>query len=343
MIDNKMNFSFEICFDHNKKIRFNDIKNNKAKPSDYHIILSDAVSNHLDTYLAPYLVHSSTDSRNSGLFVWNKSSYVKHHPCSYASISNSITNAKYKVKIHYSYSYTDKQNLNNNINLLFSALNNNDVKTIADYIKRVLSVNLSHLEKEKILMAKGSDGTPGLLMALNNGHAAAIEAYIDGIKNIPMINKDLLLAAKRNDGKSGLFMALENGHVEAVKAYIEGIQNATKVNKEVLLAAKDSNNTPWLSRTLQNATYMEEVVAQYLQIEDTDQKIAHSIMSSIKGSRKNLKNKLLEWSRNYNPNQIKLKKNYKLLISLLSQHRATILKVGISDSVKELDRISHWQ
>ncbi|KEI35184.1 hypothetical protein FRA_40c09260 [Francisella sp. W12-1067] len=596
-IDNKMNFSFEICFDHNKKIRYNDIKNNQAKPSDYHIVISDTVSNHLDTYLAPYLVHSSTENRNSGLFVWDGGSYVKHPPCSYASILNSVTNVKYRVNIHYSYSYTDKQKLNNNFNLLFSALNNNDVKNITDYIRQTLSLNLSHWETEKVLAAKDrngtpglllalenghaaavkayisgirntpminkdmllaakdSDGTPGLLLAMENGHAAAVQAYIDSIRNIPMIdkdmllaaknrdgtpglllalengeaavvkvyidgirnmpminkdmllaakdrdgtpglsmalegghaeavkvyiegiknmsindkdmilaaknvddtpglfialqegytkvvevyidgirnipmidkdmllaaeaidstystpglfmalqeghaetvkayidgirnipmidknmllaakrndgipglnlalkkghaaavkayidgidntpmvNKDVLLAAKRNDGIPGLVMALEKGHVEAVKVYIKGIENATGVNKEVLLVPKDSNGAPWLCLALQKGSYME-AVAQYLQIEDTDQKIACSIMSSIKGSRKDLKNKLLDWSRNYNSNHIKLKKDYQLLISLLSFNRSNFFKVEVSDSLKELNRVSHWK
>ncbi|AJC49379.1 hypothetical protein IB642_06215 [Allofrancisella guangzhouensis] len=111
-LDNQVNFSFEICYDHKIKVRYNDIKNSQAKPSDYHIILSDIVNNDLDIYLAPYLVHSSTDNRNSGLFVWNNHSYIEHKPCSHASILNSKTNTKYQVDIHCSFSYISKQNPN---------------------------------------------------------------------------------------------------------------------------------------------------------------------------------------------------------------------------------------
>ncbi|KEI35185.1 hypothetical protein FRA_40c09270 [Francisella sp. W12-1067] len=261
----KINFSFEICYDHKLKIRYNDIKNNQAKPSDYHIILSDTISTYLDTYLAPYLVHSSTDKRNSGLFVWNNSSYVKHYPCSYASISNNITSTQYKVNIHYSYSYTDKQNLNNNnnVNLLFSALNNNDANAVTNYIKQILSVNLSHWEKEKILAAKDSAGTPGLYMALQEGHTETVKAYIEGIRNIPMINKDILLAAKSNDGTPGLYMALQDGYAEVVKVYIEGIKNISLIDKDILLAAKRSDGIPGLFMALQEGH--TETVKAYIE------------------------------------------------------------------------------
>ncbi|QIV94766.1 ankyrin repeat domain-containing protein [Allofrancisella frigidaquae] len=251
-LDNQINFSFEICFDHRLKIRYNDIKNNQAKPSDYHIVLSDSVNSDFNTYLAPYLIHSSTDILNSGLFVWDNSSYVKHYPCSHTSILNSKTNTRYQVHIHYSYSYTDKQNLNDNVNLLFSALNDNDVDAVTNCIKQILSVNLSHGEKEKVLAAKDSDGTPGLFIALQDGFAEAVKAYIEGIRNTPMINKDILLAAKDSDGTSGLYMALQDGHAETVKAYIEGIKNIPTINKNVLLAAKDSDNVPGLYMALQN-------------------------------------------------------------------------------------------
>ena len=60
-------------------------------------------------------------------------------------------------------------------------------------------------------------------MALQNGHAEAIKAYVEAILNssLPISYKQELLAAKEPlDGTPGLFMALQNGHTEAVEAYV---------------------------------------------------------------------------------------------------------------------------
>ncbi|QIV93927.1 hypothetical protein [Allofrancisella frigidaquae] len=93
-----------------------------------------------------------------------------------------------------------------------------------------------------------------LSLALIEGHAEAVKAYIGSIKDIPMapmINKEMLLAAKSSKGYPGLYMALQNGHAKTVKVYIEGVKNIPGINKDMLLAAKSSNGTPGLYMALQ--------------------------------------------------------------------------------------------
>ncbi|MBK2027683.1 hypothetical protein IB642_07735 [Allofrancisella guangzhouensis] len=58
-------------------------------------------------------------------------------------------------------------------------------------------------------------------MALQNGQAETVTAYIQAIKDISGLDKKQLLAAKRYDKTPGLFMALEKGQAETVAAYLK--------------------------------------------------------------------------------------------------------------------------
>ena len=126
--------------------------------------------------------------------------------------------------------------------------------SIMDSLKTTLSeVNSDNPRKLIILLcAKCGKGTPGLFMALQNGHQETISVYLQGIKQLqhiiePEVIKELL-AAKIENGTSGLFMALQNGHPEAISAYLEGINQFRNVIEPgdiwELLAAKSGDGVP---------------------------------------------------------------------------------------------------
>ncbi|MBK2026866.1 hypothetical protein IB643_01680 [Allofrancisella guangzhouensis] len=217
-------------------------------------------------------------------------------------------------------------------------------KAITKYfklLKRDLIVEFTPRHKlQELLAAEINEGIPGLFVALCGSYFEAVRSYIEAIKTIPGINKQELLAAKIDDGTPGLYMALQNGHFEVVRFYIEAIETIPGINKQELLAAKIGNGTSGLFMALQNN--QQETVAVYLQIEDNDSSYANHIMLGFESQRKRLKNKILEWAINYKPGEIKIKKDYSLLISLLSFNRKVIRK-NITKSMQLLNGINHWQ
>lgn len=76
-----------------------------------------------------------------------------------------------------------------------------------------------------IVLAKRSDGVPGMQMASQNGHANAIEALgriVESIQHrLTPEGLEEILSAKRADGTTGMLMALQNGHANVIKAYAE--------------------------------------------------------------------------------------------------------------------------
>ncbi|QIV96278.1 ankyrin repeat domain-containing protein [Allofrancisella inopinata] len=114
---------------------------------------------------------------------------------------------------------------------------------------------LTEGEYWKFLMSNTNmSSDAGLLhLALQDGHAEAVENYIKAIEkvNINNTDKQKLLAAKDPAGVSGLFMALQKGHAAAVKSYIEAVININGINKQELLAAKNSNGAPGFFMALQ--------------------------------------------------------------------------------------------
>ncbi|QIV95940.1 hypothetical protein EDC55_10246 [Allofrancisella inopinata] len=137
-------------------------------------------------------------------------------------------------------------------------------------------------------------------------------------------------------------MALQNGHTSAVTAYINAINNISGINiakKIKLLAAKDKDMFPGLYMALENGH--ADTVAVYLKINDYDNSYANYIMKEYKGSRKNFKNQLLNWAQSYKPEEEKNKRNYKLLVTLLSFNRNFISK-NPTKSMLYLNAINHW-
>ena len=126
-------------------------------------------------------------------------------------------------------------------------------------------------ELMELLAAKSENGTPGLFMALQNGHQGAVSAYVECIRQLrdiiePKALKELI-TAKNGDGTPGLFMALKDGHQEAVRDYVEGIKQLRDIIEPgdiwELLAAKRRNGTPGLFVALQNGH--QEAVTAYLE------------------------------------------------------------------------------
>ncbi|MCF6777641.1 hypothetical protein L3V83_13810 [Thiotrichales bacterium 19X7-9] len=94
-----------------------------------------------------------------------------------------------------------------------------------------------------------------LFLALQKGHADAVEKFIEGIKSLNLSTEDLkeLLFSKKSNGTPGLFMALQNGHADAVEKFIEGIKslNLSTEDLKELLFAKRSDGIPGLFMALQ--------------------------------------------------------------------------------------------
>ncbi len=107
-----------------------------------------------------------------------------------------------------------------------------------------------------LLNAKCANGTPGLFMALQEGHANAIRAYGELLTTAGISSSDLLtlLSAKGADGTPGLSMALQDGHADAIRAYGELLTTAGISSSDLLtlLSAKRADGIPGLYFALKN-------------------------------------------------------------------------------------------
>ena len=125
-------------------------------------------------------------------------------------------------------------------------------------LRRLKGEIASRPEKERIalLAAKNANGYPGLYVALQNGHADAIEAFGELLLLVPEEQRAALLAAKDANGnrEPGLYMALQNGHADAIEAFGELLLLVPEEQRAALLAAKDANGNrePGLYMALQN-------------------------------------------------------------------------------------------
>lgn len=117
-----------------------------------------------------------------------------------------------------------------------------------------------------LLVAKRSDGTSGLYLALQNGHVEVIKAYLAAILSCEYYKRKenqgalaALLVAKDAYGTPGLFKALQNNHAEAIHAYLVAILNCEYYKRQenqaalaALLVAKDAKGVPGLMCALFN-------------------------------------------------------------------------------------------
>ncbi len=106
-----------------------------------------------------------------------------------------------------------------------------------------------------LLNAKDGNGTPGLFMALQNGHDDAISAYGELLEAAGISGADLLtlLSTEDTNGTPGLYMALQEGRANAIRAYGELLKAMRIPDTELLtlLNAKDTNGRTGLFMALQ--------------------------------------------------------------------------------------------
>ena len=101
-------------------------------------------------------------------------------------------------------------------------------------------------ERIELLAAKDARNTPGLFIALQEGHADAIKAFGELLLLVPEDQRAALLAAKDARNLPGLFIALQEGRVDAIKAFGELLLMVPEDQRAALLAAKDARNLPGL-------------------------------------------------------------------------------------------------
>ncbi len=117
-------------------------------------------------------------------------------------------------------------------------------------------------ERIRLLQAKAEDGTPGLYMAMLNGHGQTVKtianAIIKALKQEMITIEDAkeLLAAKNKYDATGLCAAMKEGRSDAVKEFASVVIEALKQgiitieDAKELLAAKLENRIPGLWLTL---------------------------------------------------------------------------------------------
>jgi hypothetical protein len=123
-------------------------------------------------------------------------------------------------------------------------------------------------KRPQLLESKNVDGTPGLYLAFQEGHADAIRAIGEVLVELEVqLDKCLeLLAAKGADGTPGLSMALQEGHADAIAAFGQGLEKLKVPPDECaeLLKAKNRKGAPGLYWALRNGKL--DAVKQYTQI-----------------------------------------------------------------------------
>ncbi len=127
--------------------------------------------------------------------------------------------------------------------------------TLREMISQLDTLRRSGVNLLNLLSAKAVNATPGLYMALQEGHADAIRAYGELLKATDISGADLLnlIHAQDENGTPGLYMALQEGHADAIRAYGE-LLKATDISGADLLnliRAQDENGTPGLYMALQ--------------------------------------------------------------------------------------------
>ena len=145
-------------------------------------------------------------------------------------------------------------------------------------------------EYRRLLATKSTDGLPGLFVALQNGHDAAVKSYLKvvlGNEWPSLEDKKELLAAKRTDGIPGLFMALQDGHYAAVKSYLEAVlgdERLSREDKKELLAAKKTDGMPGLFMALQSGHYA--AVKSYLEAVLGDERLSREDKKKLLAAKK---------------------------------------------------------
>lgn len=105
--------------------------------------------------------------------------------------------------------------------------------TLRDIAPQVVELARQHPAKaEHLLAGRGSDGSPGLSMAVADGHMHAVSAFVDLVaaSNLDKPAQMRLLAAQAGQGGLGLAEALGNGKPETVQAYLAALDRHPLLN-----------------------------------------------------------------------------------------------------------------
>lgn len=101
---------------------------------------------------------------------------------------------------------------------------------------------LSKGQRLKLLEERNDAGDSALWIAMEAGHANAVKAYSELVRQAEMPEQHLikLLEGKNNDGAPALMAAMDSGHAEAIKAYGEVVKSLPPDMQADLLLAKAS-------------------------------------------------------------------------------------------------------
>uniref|UniRef100_UPI001F5F804E hypothetical protein n=2 Tax=Candidatus Ichthyocystis sparus TaxID=1561004 RepID=UPI001F5F804E len=145
-----------------------------------------------------------------------------------------------------------------------------------------------------LLMCKsGDDSTPGLFVAMQNGHHGSVDAFVELLEKFMMFRDDIpigyfnnmlldLVASRRSDGVSGLFVALENNFPEVVRSYISLLKLIPKDELVNVLVASDSSGRP--AALLAGSSALEAYFAMLSEFPTKTIYTLHSQLSSARRS-----------------------------------------------------------
>jgi hypothetical protein len=103
-----------------------------------------------------------------------------------------------------------------------------------------------------LLVARTGEGYPGLLFAMQRGHAAVIRAYGELFPLLPNDFQFLILSELTEDGRTGLFLALQSGKADAITAFGALLSLLSLEQQVELLFAKDADDSPGFCVAMQN-------------------------------------------------------------------------------------------
>jgi hypothetical protein len=128
--------------------------------------------------------------------------------------------------------------------------------TLRDIEPQVVELAQRHPAKaEHLLTARGSDGSPGLSMAVADGHVHAVSAFVDLVaaSGLDKPAQMRLLAAPARQGELGLAEALGKGEPKTAQAYLEALDRHPLLNasdKARLLATRGADGRTALVHAL---------------------------------------------------------------------------------------------
>ncbi|WP_141663390.1 hypothetical protein [Candidatus Ichthyocystis sparus] len=148
---------------------------------------------------------------------------------------------------------------------LFTSLKRGNVHSVAAFyslLDKLISMKgciedsiLAGMVFDLLMCKSGDDSTPGLFVAMQNGHHGAVEAFVKLLEKLMMFSDDVstgyfnnmlldIVVSRRSDGVSGLSVALENNFPEVVTSYIQLLKLIPKDELANVLVALNASGIP---------------------------------------------------------------------------------------------------